>query len=133
MLAERIDNKEQRYFLTREQEYLAGLNAAVGIWCAPPGPRREHAAAHSLSCATHKNCTTSLLPAAAAPTWCGEQRRQLATLPARRRLMRDENYSLEDGIDMRTLLFCPGGLELHIGVGGTACVASSLARPLECE
>ena len=47
MLAERIDNKEQRYFLTREQEYLAGLNAAVGIWRAPGGPRRKHAVAHS--------------------------------------------------------------------------------------
>ena len=30
--------------------------------------------------------------------------------------MRKERLPLEDGIDMRTLLFFPGGLELHIGM-----------------
>lgn len=57
-------DKCSRYFLNREQEYVKGLEASVGIW----------------------------------------------------KLMRERKMTLEEGIDMRTLLFFPGGLELHIGM-----------------
>lgn len=57
-------DKCSRYFLNREQEYVKGLEASVGIW----------------------------------------------------KLMRERKMTLEEGMDMRTLLFFPGGLELHIGM-----------------
>lgn len=57
-------DKSQRYFLTREQEYVQGLEASVGIW----------------------------------------------------EMMRKNKMSLDEGIDMRQLMFFPGGLELHIGM-----------------
>jgi hypothetical protein len=40
-----------------------------------------------------------------------------------RKMMNDNKIGMEEAIDMRTLLFFPGGLELHIGVGGwVACM-----------
>lgn len=57
-------DKTRRYFLTREEEYVGGLEAAVGLWT----------------------------------------------------LMREHKLSLDDAIELRNLLFFPGGLELHIGM-----------------
>eukprot|EP00887_Chlorella_sp_A99_P006224 scaffold3.g6224.t1 len=58
-------DKSQRYFLTREQEYVGGLQGAVGIW----------------------------------------------------NLLRKNRMSLDDALAMRTLLYFPGGLELHTELG----------------
>jgi acyl-CoA oxidase len=57
-------DKSQMVFRTREQEHLAGLEGAIGIW----------------------------------------------------KLMKEEGLSMKDAAEMRTLLFMPGGFELHIGM-----------------
>ncbi len=41
-----------------------------------------------------------------------------------REKMKREKLSLEDGLMMRSLVDFPGGLELHIGVGGGLGVAA---------
>ena len=64
MQSERWGDKSQMAFRSREEEHIAGLEGAIGIF----------------------------------------------------RLMKGENLSIKDAAEMRTLLFQPGGFELHIGM-----------------
>ena len=108
-------DKSRRYYLTRTEEYVDGLKAALGIWCAA---RVENRSVFELA-----RCCW--LEASRAP----ESRFR------NRQLIRSKKISMEDGLEARKLVNFPGGLELHIGVRwpSTAFLAlpgdAFLARP----